>query len=127
MKKITSILLMTIYLLISVGVSINVHNCNGRFAFVEILTEIGNCCCDHEKEASNCCDDENIVIQMDQDVQIIQSNRLAASSPFVITRTFAPIAKLFGAPLNIHKEIIVPPPPPNQPIWLVNSSLIFYG
>jgi hypothetical protein len=65
MQRITSILLSILIISLSAGVTINTHFCGGNLESVSFYQDKDCCCGDGEME-SNCCSNETIQYQTDQ-------------------------------------------------------------
>ncbi len=135
------------YLLLSVGVSINFHYCDGKLAGMTLVkseqdstcqTNVENegCCKtnnlsdaggDEDQPKDDCCDDEQFFLQFDNDQKLIQTLRLAKQQPVVT------ISQIWKSGFSIdcdnadNKFIAADLPPPNdEPLWLLNCSLRYH-
>ena len=115
-----------------IGLWINVHYCMGMVETVDVLHEQETCCCPMETPAQpsekDCCEDEIIVLQMDQEatLSLVSSDlRVPISSltynspeynviPFDTQEAFIPEGNNTNVP--ILKRAI-----------LLKQSLIFYS
>ncbi|MCB9235672.1 MAG: hypothetical protein H6581_28760 [Bacteroidia bacterium] len=127
MKNASIILLTAFYLLLSVGVNVNVHYCGGKLSEIS-LVETPTCCCGEMGMRKGCCSDQNFQMQLDTDHQISPQFQMdlgpmvacifeneVGEAAVLPTR---PDAKPFGFDL---------PPPPNAPAYLLHCSFTFYG
>ncbi len=66
MRKVSSILLIFIYLVTITGISLTIHNCQGKTAYTFLgITLNKTCKCSHgkAKHSSNCCNNKKIVVE----------------------------------------------------------------
>ncbi len=66
LKKLSSIILIFIYLITISGASLSIHHCMGRTSFTLLGITINKTCkCTHqsEKHSSKCCDNKKVVIK----------------------------------------------------------------
>lgn len=128
MNKLFAIAFMCIYLLLSVGVVKTTHYCMGREKSTELFSfEAKKCPCSlFLPENNGCCNDEHVVLSIDD------SQKIAASVSLISPNFF-----LIGAIFNeVDKQIIEQPitqdvrfdfaPPPKEPLYKINCSLVFY-
>jgi hypothetical protein len=95
MKNLRLILLVAVYLISAVGVNLFVHYCGGKVSSVSIAISHNDACgCDNKKMKKDCCKDETILFQIDDD-QIQQNQHL--SPPIKYTCFYA----LINKPLDI--------------------------
>ena len=68
MRKILSIILLSLYLVSSIGVTINAHYCGGNLASLALFEKV-SCCCDEEEaeKPTDCCKDEIKTIKISDD------------------------------------------------------------
>ncbi len=128
MTKRITILLSFFYLFISAGMFFNIHYCSGQLNHIEILGDKKHCeCGHHEQEDPHCCTDKAVFIQFDTDQDITRN--------IIPTFTFSKLLLSSSSPLNFNSQIEEDdlfisfnlPPPHKQPIWLINSTFLFYG
>lgn len=127
MRQLTSIGLLVFYLLVSVGVPVTVHYCQGQVAEVAVLKSDISCCCG-DMEDDGCCENESQYVSLDTDQQVVRSLE------------FTPILDVLSVPALLSEDTedgfdglsevacnIDLPPPKNQPLWLAHCSLTYYG
>ena len=68
MRKFLSILLLSIYMIASIGFTINAHYCEGNLASLGLFENV-SCCCDEAEsgKADDCCKDEIKTIKISDD------------------------------------------------------------
>ncbi|MEN8251883.1 MAG: hypothetical protein ABFS32_23380 [Bacteroidota bacterium] len=128
MKKLAIIALLPFYLIVSVGVGINVHYCLGQVEYVVMLGTHGDCCCDDQEDMADCCEDEIFYQAMDENQQISPS--LIVDTKVLIGEFTYPDINSIGLNKSTNKgefHIYDLPPPDSPPIWLQNCSLTYYG
>lgn len=129
MKKIVAILSSAVYLILTLGLAINLHYCQGELESVSVIGTSSNCCCAIATHESSCCNNEKYFFQFSNDNQLTASN-IILSHPYQYFETAYIIEfKGFKDTLQSFK---VPyddsgPPGPTKAIWKTNCSLLFYG
>lgn len=128
MKKFLAISFALFYVLASIGVTLNVHYCHGEVKYVQMATHSEDCCCGDESATITCCDTDTIFLQYDNDDQIHPNQRSV--------KELGPVAWVGATSLNtFHPDIpekinlqhLNLPPPPRQPLWLLNCTFTYYG
>jgi hypothetical protein len=126
--KALALILVSVYVLFSVGIIKATHFCMGREASVAFFTsEAKKCPCSiYAKEKTSCCDDEHELLKIDDDHKTIAS----VSGPlpvWKIERIFT--ERLLTFTVRSHQfdfREIPQKDPPKIPIWKANSSYVFY-
>lgn len=123
------IILMSWYLILSVGMSVHLHYCMGRLKSVSvILTSQANCLCGPSQEPPACCDDEIISLSVDEPHVLSSSLGLP---PLVSPVSVLPLPLITGSVrVETQVEKAYPrrgPPPLSTPRYVAHQSLIFYG
>jgi len=112
----------------TIGISVNVHYCNGEVKFVDIIADFGNCCCGDEEDSDNCCDDETFFYQLNDEQNVRQNIRILSVQPVsCIAETYCVLEYSNWANEEINYEQLDLPPPDKRSIWLLNCSLTYYG
>jgi len=128
MKRIAAIFLTTFYLLATVGVAFSVHFCDGQVNAINVYAKTSDCCCGDEESMAECCDDEQFFFQLDTEQKTIQTFRVNTKeivhtiSNSVVTKFLVPTEEQ-----NTFPDVVEHPLPAEQPIWLLNCSLTYYG
>jgi hypothetical protein len=127
MKQLATFFLTVFYFITTVGVTVNIHYCQGEVSSVMVFSKTGKCCCSVETMPEGCCDDETFFYQLD-DIQLISQNfeneRItpkANSIDFTDTNDIAVVQK------ETPVEELNLPPPQQKALWLLNCSLTYYG
>ncbi|NJO90583.1 MAG: hypothetical protein HC831_17705 [Chloroflexia bacterium] len=72
MKKLASIIISIVYLVLSTGILVNLHYCQGEIESISIVTNNSKCCCaSMEFDDDGCCKNEQLLVQFDNDEQIV--------------------------------------------------------
>lgn len=128
-RQIFVILLASFYLVISTGFTVNAHFCAGKMVDVEVFSKPEHCCSKNQschQEDPKCCDDESILVQLDQ-WQL--PSTLPVYQVDVIMDGTVPV-KILENSCHDQQEVIfsinLPPPKPND-LWLLYHRLTYYG
>jgi len=78
MKKNLPILASIVYFTLIIGVSFNVHYCEGDVKSISVFKDTKDCCCESENNtscniSSNCCDNKEYLLQFYSDNQLVSS------------------------------------------------------
>ena len=140
MRKVTSIFLLSIYLLASVGLYGNVHYCQGKVESVQWVLDSKMSCCmaaaDHCKDMPvthhcmemptdpSCCDDEAFYMQLDSD-QSISYSKSGIELAWIPTQNHI---FHYSPSLNESASIdfAIDPPPPESALFILYQQLLFY-
>lgn len=115
------------YLLVSLGLTINVHYCMGEVEEVSIIAMTKGCCC-AAMEMPGCCDDEQLQLSLDDDHQLPQP--IEMPSPIGdLPEQVSFLLESDGAISETSSLAVLPQPPPpsGPPAWIWYCSPIFYG
>ena len=127
MKRTSSIVLAFLYVLTSVGLTVNVHYCGGKLKSIQLLFDTPSCCCGETKKMDGCCDDESYFVQLDTDHQISPSQELSFEFPELVAglNDFENVERIYAR----NEKWIVPleRPPPKSALRLLYCSLTYYG
>lgn len=132
MKNIISILLLFFYLIGSLGLPITVHYCSG-IAVAVTVNDKPDCCCENEDEQANdCCKDEVKYVKIDNE-QLKSEVQLFKTKIYLdnfISNTFENDF-LKNAYFHLEKKSTIDFSKIDNrsviPIYLLNSSFIFYS
>ncbi len=125
MQKVTSILFTFFYLMLSIGVAINVHYCGGEVKDVAFFVDAESCCDD--SNACDCCDNETFLIQNLQEGVVLQSDVFHFSpvkAPLEVNHAVSQMDKLEVGKLAAFVEWASPP---ESDLWLKFCTLTYYG
>ena len=128
MKRFVAISFSIFYLLITVGLSVDVHYCSGKIASVGNYAGEGACCGEMAACDSGCCHNETEFIQFEELQYFQPESRLDVEQSVVeLAIDFQPVMPdLFTFVTNQFIERYYFPPP-KVPIWLRLCSLVYYG
>ena len=129
MKKLASIIVSIVYLVLSTGVLVNLHYCQGEIESISVVTNNSLCCCATiDFDDNGCCKNEQLLVHLDNDEQIITKHRkLQEVFKFIEKDSFE---KLLVEDDSIGKEYFTfedISPPPKLGIWKTNCTFLFYG
>jgi hypothetical protein len=122
------LLMLSVYLLFSVGILKATHFCMGREASVVFFSsEAKKCPCSlYAGEKGDCCDDEHEVLRIEDEQKVISK----LSMPIPAWKLERIYTKQFVAQIETVTRSIFDtndsPLPPKIPLWKVNCSLVFY-
>ena len=125
MRKIGAISLSLLYLALSVGLTVNVHFCGGKIGTIKFVETNGTCCCAEKKE--DCCKDQVFFLQLDDDQQTPQSNRVALYLSPTVLPVF--LYDIYSSELSEEAKVVKTErgPPLIKDIYLLHCSLTHYG
>jgi hypothetical protein len=130
MKVFASIALSTYYLLVSMGILVNIHYCGGKVKSVEVYAPAKACCCPSGTgDMTGCCGNESFFYQFDEDqvsTQVVQKTSEDEPVPTIFIDVHSAIADLALSHQADGPDLSLPPPDPG-PRWLRYCSLIYYG
>lgn len=128
MNRFSSILISSIYFLLTIGITLNIHYCMGQVESVSWMPFTDICCCDTGDIPKGCCGDEWILLQYRPNEQILTSYTPEFKAELLEILDFSWVKTLEnGSQQNNISYYIKPPPSARVPLWLKNSTFIFYG
>ncbi|MBN2522282.1 MAG: hypothetical protein JXB24_03360 [Bacteroidales bacterium] len=129
MKQFFSILITILYLLLSTGLKVTAHYCQGRLESVRLLAEADPCSCETLDLRNTCCSNEEISFQAEFDIHTTSNSRIdiPRNKPaFFITERYTTFTieseKDYSEKVNV--KICLPDKPL---LWLLYCSLTYYG
>ncbi len=127
MRKAFSILIGIHYFVLTVGIAISVHYCQGEVESVNITSE-SSCCCGVMENMADCCSDTEFQLQLDIDQFFSSSPKIQFENTFI---DFPVIDKNSIQTIEFESQkefaFVDIPPPIKQPSWLLNCELTYYG
>ena len=121
MKKLSLIVLAFLYLIPSIGFSVNAHYCGNKLASISLKASDATCACGSKKTKKNCCKNKTITVKI--------SDTQQASHQIVIdfkTFQFQPLL-VVAEELNFQNVTVVstfynhhPPDDIKQPLYILN-------
>ena len=129
MKRIVTILFLVFYLMISFGLTINLHYCGGQLESVHFFGNMKTCCCGVEEMNNSCCENQTIHFQLNKEQRIGQDIRiqLVSSIDLLVQDLFSEFVLCYKSEKNNSIIQFDLPPPKKQPTWLINCSLTYYA
>ena len=110
MKRYALLILATFYLLISSGVTVNVHYCMGKLASLGLLTHDSKKCSNCGMDNSGCCKDEVKILKI-QDNQNTTSSFVAIPKVAVSIPSYtADVPQTLALSRSIHSSADHSPP-----------------
>jgi len=93
MKRLKVILLLILYILPAIGANVFVHYCGGKISSFSIaIAQSGSCGCDDKSMKKDCCKDETISFQIDDEqIQLKQDFNATAKFTFSPTLLLQPL------------------------------------
>ena len=126
--KVLTILSAFFFLVVNTGFSINLHYCGGKINSVKLSSKGVGCCCAIKSKVS-CCGDKVITVKYDNNVfSAISLPKIEA--PSVVQLFFTNEALSFQAKLDESQFDLINwqlPPPHNQPLYIRQCRLTYYG
>ncbi|WP_159518046.1 HYC_CC_PP family protein [Sunxiuqinia indica] len=128
MKRALVVILSVFYLLVTVGLAVQVQYCSGEILSVQLFSETNSCCGEASFCDTDCCHNQSQVIQFEEQQTLLSNSKLKVEQPMsqqaVSTLVYSPdfFAKQ-DAPFVRNTFY----PPPNEPVWLLHCSLVYYG
>ncbi|WP_423127550.1 HYC_CC_PP family protein [Gaoshiqia sp. Z1-71] len=128
MRKAVATILSGFYLLVTVGLAVNIHYCSGEIASVQLYAEPASCCDGAVVCQSACCHDVTQIIRFEEQQSFYTGFRLNLELP--VTELVAGV-RLPSPDFMVIRSIRPGDdalfPPPKAPAWLLNCSLIYYA
>ncbi len=130
MKQLVTIILAAFYFMVSSGLTIDMHFCDGKLVEVTFFDAEQNCCCassvcDNDAIA-DCCGDETLLLQVDQ-WQIVSSIPAYETSAML----YVSMQDWDEKVLEVETEQVSydsnKSPPPQTDLWLLYQNLTYYG
>ncbi len=129
MKKAAIILFSFFYLLISAGLAINLHYCQGELESVQLFAEHETCCCGDSSDSDGCCQDHSQLLKYENEQIATAAFEFELAIPAFNLPTpliqNIEISNLLTREINPTDKSHAPPPV--KPAWLMHCSLILYG
>ena len=130
LKRFATIVLAGFYLVVTAGFTVNAHYCSGKLVDYKIFKTPSHCCSKEKSchsDSINCCDDETIMIQLDQ-WQIATTLPGYQAHPNLL----APGIPIFRESYALNTEPLKKysrdhPPPQRESLWLLYRKITFYG
>jgi len=118
LRKIITYCFILFYFLLSIGITADVHLCNGEIHSVSVCKTPPKSCCGIREKDCGCCKDVNIVFQKTGDEKITSSDKIQISS-IVIVSDFLSVIELsktfIDRETNKQLQHFFPPPDSSYP------------
>lgn len=124
LKRIAALFFVLFYLLISVGFTVSVHQCNGETAVS--IGEAESCCCEGEEADNECCSNMEKLIVWESDYQLSSAFNFEMNVSFEMKAPFVFSFEelILDQVTNLFLDL---PPPRLQKIFLLIQRFTFYG
>jgi len=127
-KSIATIASALLFLLLSMGLPLNLHYCGGEVASITVAPVKGHCCCRTMAMPHGCCSDETVVVQLDTDPVVLQSAGLPVWDMIPALPAIPPVVRqIVAVERSIPSVPAHPPPRLSRPAWLLYGAFLFYG
>lgn len=127
-RQLGTVGLAAFYLVISAGFTLNAHYCGGAIVDIELFGTPENCCSETKschQDASECCDDQAILVQLDQ--WQLPSTLPTYKDEVISLPTFSQtLASVFITRVKQENPLIKLPPPKSNDLWLRYHRLTYY-
>ena len=123
LKKISHIIMVTVLLVSTTGMTVSKHYCGGSLVDVNIFSDAKTCCDDIG--TSKCCHNESEHIELDEDFLVVandiqfQETTLDLLLPFIQSFVFNEIEQQDFETVNIN------PPPPKEVLAFLSDIQVY--
>lgn len=128
MKKLRIYIILSIYLISSIGILVDFHYCGGELVSVTLYqTDEDGCCGEDEEKEADCCEDKYLLVETD-DSENFKSTLVPSNNFFQFTSSTYHQIKLIDYSYVFSAKNLVPlnHAPPNgdfDPLFLKNGVL----
>lgn len=128
LKKLTFIFAL-FYLASSIGYGFEAHYCLGQVTDVNLSWFETSCACDdvHEEKVSNCCDEREFFIQLDQEHQPVSLSVEDVCSKYMASPTYQVVQICDDFETETPLAINTNGPPRQIAHFKLNCAFVFYG
>lgn len=131
MKRLLSSLLLTLYLLSSVGLTLRAHYCGGDLASLGLFTE-EKCCCEdsHSRKPDDCCKNEQKSIKLPDEQLKAENRQILPDLVTCLPQALPGIPTVLVQGYPVPKNISLPVSSNNKdpvPVYKRNHSFLFYS
>ena len=126
--RIIALLLLSVYLMFSVGIIKATHFCMGREASIALFTtEAEKCACSvYAGEKDTCCDDDHELIRLEGEQKIISTFTLSSPQFFSLDELYTKTCVASGAEPRDWIHPVDDARQPKVPRWKMHCSLVLY-
>ena len=127
LTRISTLVLVSVYLLFSVGILKATHFCMGREASVSFFTtESEKCGCSlYAEEKNNCCDDKQDLLKLDKEQKTISKLSLNVPQWMVLEKLYSEQLVAFNKTETASFDT-TDSSPPDIPLFKFHCSFVFY-
>ena len=126
MKKVTKILFLFIYFVLTVGMTISAHFCGGIITAVQMLPVVPKekpCCCSDAPGQDDCCKTEIKSLQLNDEQIAVQIDQPSSPQTDLNLRAGGSIEDMFSSNL-IHTVLPACSPPGSPPSYILYCKLL---
>jgi len=128
MKKLSAILLSVLYLVLTTGISLNIHYCGGKIESVSFISEVNSCCCESNEMQNNCCKNKQLFIKFESDQKLISCNTINfKADEYVGIQNSVLLSEHRFESKQQSFSFFDFNPPPGPDIWKLNCAFLYYG
>jgi hypothetical protein len=123
MKRITTLLMIALYLIVISGITVSLHFCGGKFESFSFFSEAGTNCCGGKKMKSDCCKSKTVTVKLTENQQG-NPDRAVVNNPctFVALNSSVESIAFSAARKNYFLPNHHAPPDESPPLFLLNRS-----
>jgi hypothetical protein len=129
MKRSVTIVFLSFYVLVSLGLTINLHYCGGQLESFNLFSETESCCCGGETMNKTCCENQIVYYEISDEQRVSQDIRILTIPS--IDLDIQPIIDITllnnEIELDFQRLENSSSPPYKNPFWILNCSLIYYA
>ena len=133
LRKLLTILASVVYFILTIGISFNVHYCEGEVKSISVFEGNETCCTTNECNISctipdNCCDDEEYLLQFFSDNQLLSIRNISFHQyVFILNKKLIYVEPILEKNDLIKSYNLDLPPQKNEYRYIQNCSLLFYA
>ncbi len=129
MKRSVTIVFLSFYVLISLGLTINLHYCGGQLESLDLFGNTESCCCGGETMNKSCCENQFLYFEISDEQRVSQDYRILTIPSFDLNIQPAIDITLLNNEIELDFQRLEnnSSPPYKNPFWILNCSLIYYA
>ena len=126
MNRIAAYIILSLYLVFSIGLRVDINYCGSQVSSVDVLIWQGDGCCCADGSVSDCCSTESLVFKTTSEQNSGPSLNLYAVDDLQVG--WQDFSKPLSPGIFLDQEFIEDPPEiPDPPAHIRFSRLILYG
>ena len=125
-NPVLSFLLASLYMALTVGVGLKVHYCHGDISSIALSASALDCECGDESAEMSCCSTQQTLLQLDQECLVKEESELISFKEFT-SADLSTFINLDYCSESLHQWSQEAPIVSYRPVYLLNSSFLFYG